>query len=63
MSTPLRVFKAEIFQALAHPTRIAIVEALRNHRGRVMDAAQALRLSRATLYRKIKLLKIELDRQ
>ena len=30
MSTPLRVFKAEIFQALAHPTRIAIVEALRD---------------------------------
>jgi ArsR family transcriptional regulator len=26
----LRRFKAEIFQALAHPTRIAIVEALRN---------------------------------
>jgi DNA-binding transcriptional ArsR family regulator len=30
VSTPLRVFKAEIFQALAHPTRIAIVEALRD---------------------------------
>lgn len=26
----LRHFKAEIFQALAHPTRIAIVESLRN---------------------------------
>jgi DNA-binding transcriptional ArsR family regulator len=26
----LRRFKAEIFHALAHPTRIAIVEALRN---------------------------------
>jgi hypothetical protein len=26
----LRRFKAEIFQALAHPTRIAIVETLRN---------------------------------
>jgi len=26
----LRQFKAEILQALAHPTRIAIVEALRN---------------------------------
>jgi len=26
----LREFKAEIFQALAHPTRIAIVESLRN---------------------------------
>ena len=30
MSQELRRFKAEIFQALAHPTRIAIVEALRN---------------------------------
>ena len=29
MSQELRRFKAEIFQALAHPTRIAIVEALR----------------------------------
>src|SRR5947209_8224498 len=30
MSDPLRRFKSEIFQALGHPTRIAIVEALRN---------------------------------
>jgi DNA-binding transcriptional ArsR family regulator len=30
VTTPLRAFKAEIFQALAHPTRIAIVEALRD---------------------------------
>jgi len=30
MPNPLRRFKAEIFQALAHPTRIAIVEALRH---------------------------------
>jgi DNA-binding transcriptional ArsR family regulator len=29
MPDALRRFKAEIFQALAHPTRIAIVEALR----------------------------------
>ena len=29
MSDSLRRFKADIFQALAHPTRIAIVEALR----------------------------------
>jgi DNA-binding transcriptional ArsR family regulator len=29
MKDALRRFKAEIFQALAHPTRIAIVEALR----------------------------------
>jgi ArsR family transcriptional regulator len=30
MSEALRQFKSEIFQALAHPTRIAIVEALRD---------------------------------
>jgi len=29
MNTDLRAFKAEIFQGLAHPTRIAIVECLR----------------------------------
>jgi transcriptional regulator of acetoin/glycerol metabolism len=39
--------------------RAAIVEALRAHGGRVTDAARALKLSRATLYRKIKLLKID----
>lgn len=30
MSDALRRFKAEVFQALAHPTRIAIVELLRD---------------------------------
>ena len=30
MSDALRHFKAEVFQALAHPTRIAIVELLRD---------------------------------
>ena len=39
--------------------RATIAEALRKHGGRVTDAARALKLSRATLYRKIKLLKIE----
>ena len=31
MQDALRRFKADIFQALAHPTRIAIVELLRDH--------------------------------
>lgn len=39
--------------------RATIVEALRRHGGRVTEAARALKLSRATLYRKIKLLKID----
>lgn len=30
MNSPLRAFKAQIFQALAHPTRIAVVECLRD---------------------------------
>ena len=30
LNSPLRNFKAQVFQALAHPTRIAIVEALRD---------------------------------
>lgn len=30
MNSPLRTFKAQVFQALGHPTRIAVVEALRD---------------------------------
>jgi ArsR family transcriptional regulator len=39
MSKELRQFKAEIFQALAHPTRIAIVEELR---GKDISAGQLI---------------------
>jgi DNA-binding transcriptional ArsR family regulator len=39
MTLELRQFKADIFQALAHPTRIAIVELLR---GREMSAGQLI---------------------
>ncbi|MBS0528205.1 MAG: HTH domain-containing protein, partial [Proteobacteria bacterium] len=38
--------------------RNVIVETLRIHHGRVTAAARALHVSRATLYRKIKALKI-----
>ncbi|MCP3394827.1 sigma-54-dependent Fis family transcriptional regulator [Bradyrhizobium sp. CCGB12] len=44
---------------LAAAERATIVEALRKHGGRVTEAARALKLSRATLYRKIKALKID----
>ncbi len=44
---------------LAAAERATIVDALRKHGGRVTEAARALKLSRATLYRKIKQLKIE----
>ena len=30
MQNPLRSFKANVFQALSHPTRIAVIEVLRN---------------------------------
>jgi len=43
--------------------RASIIQALRSHGGRVTDAARALNLSRATLYRRIKSLKIDLDGQ
>lgn len=43
---------------LAAAERATITEALRKHGGRVTEAARALKLSRATLYRKIKTLKI-----
>lgn len=43
---------------LAAAERATIIEALRKHGGRVTETARALKLSRATLYRKIKLLKI-----
>jgi transcriptional regulator of acetoin/glycerol metabolism len=44
---------------LAAAERATIIEALRKHGGRVTEAARALKLSRATLYRKIKAMKIE----
>jgi len=44
---------------LAAAERATIVEALRQHGGRVTEAARALKLSRATLYRKLKQLNIE----
>ena len=44
---------------LADAERVTIVEALRKHGGRVTEAARALKLSRATLYRKIKAMKID----
>jgi ArsR family transcriptional regulator len=39
VTSPLRDFKAQLFQALAHPTRIAIVESLRGgevHAGKLL---------------------------
>jgi DNA-binding transcriptional ArsR family regulator len=47
MSQELRRFKAEIFQALAHPTRIAIVEALRKGETSAGQLIEELKLEQA----------------
>lgn len=44
MSHALRQFKAEIFQALAHPTRVAIAEALRHGEVSAGDLVSRLEL-------------------
>ena len=47
MTQELRRFKAEIFQALGHPTRIAIVETLRNREMSAGQIIEALKLEQA----------------
>jgi ArsR family transcriptional regulator len=47
MSDSLRKFKAEIFQALAHPTRIAIVEQLREGELSAGEIIERLKLEQA----------------
>ncbi|MCP3371202.1 sigma-54-dependent Fis family transcriptional regulator [Bradyrhizobium cajani] len=54
---PFRGRRAE--PDLAAAERATIVDALRKHGGRVAEAARTLKLSRATLYRKIKVLKVD----
>jgi ArsR family transcriptional regulator len=49
VSDALRAFKADIFQALAHPTRIAVVEALRGRELGAGALGQRLGLSQANL--------------
>ena len=49
MPDSLRQFKAEIFQALAHPTRIAILDLLREGELPVGDFVERLELEQANL--------------
>lgn len=49
MPDSLRQFKAEIFQALAHPTRIAILDLLRQGEVSVSDFVEQLKLEQANL--------------
>jgi len=49
VSPTLQDFKAELFRALAHPTRIRIVELLREHRRMTVgEVQQALHIAAAT---------------
>ena len=49
MADSLRQFKAEIFQALAHPTRIAIIDRLREGEAPVGEFVEQLELEQANL--------------
>jgi DNA-binding transcriptional ArsR family regulator len=49
VSDALRKFKAQVFQALAHPTRIAIVEALQDGELPAGRLAELLHLEQANL--------------
>jgi DNA-binding transcriptional ArsR family regulator len=49
MQDALRKFKAEIFQALAHPTRIAIVEALHDGELSAGTLMERLQIEQANL--------------
>jgi ArsR family transcriptional regulator len=49
MPDALRQFKAQVFQALAHPTRIAIVEALREGEVSAGSLIERLQVEQANL--------------
>lgn len=57
MPDSLRQFKAEIFQALAHPTRIAILEQLRDGELTVSSFVERLGLEQANLSQHLSLLR------
>ena len=57
MPDALRKFKAQIFQALAHPTRIAIVEALQNGELPAGKLAELLQLEQANLSQHLSVLR------
>jgi DNA-binding transcriptional ArsR family regulator len=49
MADAMRRFKADIFQALAHPTRVAIVEALRDGELAAAEIMQRVQVEQANL--------------
>ena len=60
MPNTLREFKASIFQALAHPTRIAIVEALRDGELSVGAIQERLGIEQANLSQHLAILRARL---
>ena len=57
MPDSLRQFKAEVFQALAHPTRIAILDMLRQGELTVSTFAERLDLEQANLSQHLAILR------
>lgn len=57
MPESLRQFKADIFQALAHPTRIAILEQLREGELAVANFVERLGLEQANLSQHLAILR------
>ena len=57
MQDTLRRFKASIFQALSHPTRVAIVELLRDHEYSARAIQEKLGLEQANLSQHLAILR------
>lgn len=57
MQDSLRQFKADIFQALAHPTRIAVLEQLRDRELTVSHFVERLGLEQANLSQHLSVLR------
>jgi ArsR family transcriptional regulator len=55
--SPLRAYKASVFQALAHPTRIAVVEILRNGELSARAMQEKLGLEQANLSQHLAILR------
>ena len=57
MTEPLHHFKADFFKALAHPTRIRILERLRGGEGTVGDLQRALALDQSVVSQQLAVLR------
>ncbi len=60
MNSDLRGFKAEIFQGLAHPTRIAIVESLRDGERSAGQLIEKLELEQANASQHLAILRAKM---